>query len=398
MLKLTGNTIKWLKDTANNLKGSARRMFMAQTVEQLGRGGASAVARELQWNRGTVRKGKQELKNGPIEDKFSDRGRKKSEILLPNLLEDIKKIVDPESQTDPSFNSCRLYTRLTAKEVRKRLLDMGYDKTKLPHARTINTKLDDLGYNPKKVQKTKPHKKTEKTDPIFEQVHKANGDADKNPKEIRMSIDAKARMNIGNFSRGGRNRVLTKAEDHDLGVKTKLTPFGFYLPQHDDLFLFFTESYATSDFIVDRIEEIWPEIKEKYDVDILTINADNGMENSSSRTQFIKRLVEFAGKTNTTVKLAYYPPYHSKYNPIERVWGIYENHIKGDIMDTVNTTIKFAESMTYNGKSPFVKLVDQVYETGVKVTKKAMKKYNEFVDRMPTLEKWSLTIFPGYSG
>lgn len=398
MLKLTDSTIKWLKDSANKLKGSALRTFMAQSVQQIGRGGASAVARELQWNRGTIRKGKQELKNGHIEDKFSDRGRKKAETLLPNLLKDIKEIVDPESQTDPSFNSCRLYTRLTAKEVRKRLLGMGYDETTLPHARTINTKLNDLGYNPKKVQKTKPHKKTEETDAIFEQVHKANTDADKNPKEIRISLDAKARMNIGNFSRGGRNRVLTKAEDHDLGVKTKLTPFGFYLPQHDDLFLFFTESYATSDFIVDRIEEIWPKIQEKYGVDTLTINADNGMENSSSRTQFIKRLVEFAGKTGTTVKLAYYPPYHSKYNPVERVWGIYENHIEGDIMDTIETTIKFAESMTYNGKNPFVKLVDQVYETGVKVTKKAMEKYNEFVDRMPKLEKWSLTISPRYSG
>ncbi len=196
---------------------------------------------------------------------------------------------------------------------------MGYNETTLPHTRTINTKMNDLGYNPKKVQKTKPHKKIAETNAIFDHVHKANKDADKNPKEIRISLDAKAKMNIGNFSRGGRNRVLTTAEDHDLGVKTKLTPFGFYLPQHDDLFLFFTKSYATSDFIVDRIEEIWPEIQEKYDVDILTINADNGMENSSLRTQFIKRLVEFAGKTNTTVKLAYYPPYHSKYNPVERV-------------------------------------------------------------------------------
>jgi len=77
----------------------------------------------------------------------------------------------------------------------------------------------------------------------------------------------------------------------------------------------------SSGFIVDRLEEIWPEIQEKYGVDILTINADNGMENSSSRTQFIKRLVEFAGKSNIKIKLAHYPPHHSKYNPIERVWG-----------------------------------------------------------------------------
>lgn len=222
--------------------------------------------------------------------------------------------------------------------------------------------------------------------------------ADNNPKEIRISIDAKARMNIGNFSRGGRNRVLTKTEDHDLGVKEKLTPFGFYLPEHDDFFLFFTADYASSDFIVDRLEEIWPEIQEKYGVDILTINADNGMENSSSRTLFIKRLVEFAGKSTIKIKLAYYPPYHSKYNPIERVWGAYENHISGDVIDIVETTLKFAESMTYNGKNPIVKLTEKMYKTGVKVGKKAMQKFNQFIERMPSLEKWSITISPGYSG
>lgn len=222
--------------------------------------------------------------------------------------------------------------------------------------------------------------------------------ADSNPKEVRLSIDAKARMNIGNFSRGGRNRVLTKTEDHDLGVNEKLTPFGFYLPQHADFFLFFTRGYASSDFIVDRLEEIWPIIQEKYGVDTLTINADNGMENSSLRTQFIKRLVEFAGKSNIKIKLAYYPPYHSKYNSIERVWGAYENHISGDVMDTVESTLKFAESMTYNGKNPIVELTEKIYKTGVTVSKKAMEKYNQFVKRMPSLEKWSLIISPGYSG
>jgi len=399
MLELTTTIIDWLQNTANQLKGSARRVFMAETVQQLGRGGASAAETKLGWNRGTIRKGQQESETGAIEDNFSARGRKKSEVLFPNLLDDIKKIAEPECQTDPSFNSCRLYTRLTAKEVRKRLLEMDhYDEKTLPCSKTINTKLNELGYHPKKVQKTKPHKKIAQTDAIFEHLHKANEAADNNPKEIRISIDAKARMNIGNFSRGGRNRVLTKAEDHDLGVKEKMTPFGFYLPEHDDIFLFFTKGYASSDFIVDCLEEIWPKIQAQYGVDILTLNADNGMENSSSRTQFIKRLVEFAGRSNITINLAYYPPYHSKYNPIERVWGIYENHISGDMMDTVETTLKFAESMTYNGKNPVVKLTEKIYETGVKVNKKAMETYNKFVKGTPLLEKWSLTISPGYSG
>jgi len=160
------------------------------------------------WNHS---KRKKEIATSTIEDNFTARGRKKSEEIFPDLLDDIKKIVEPECQTDPSFNTCRLYTRLTATEVRKRLLKLdNYTEDTIPCAKTINTKLNDLGYNPKKVQKTKPHKKIKETDAIFEQVHKINKETDNNPKGIRISFDAKARMNIGNYSRGGRNRVLKK--------------------------------------------------------------------------------------------------------------------------------------------------------------------------------------------
>ena len=52
------------------------------------------------------------------------------------------------------------------------------------------------------------------------------------------------------------------------------------------------------------------------------INADNGTENNTGRTQWIKRLVEFSAEHQVTVELACYPPYHSKYNPVERVFGV----------------------------------------------------------------------------
>ncbi len=54
--------------------------------------------------------------------------------------------------------------------------------------------------------------------------------------------------------------------------------------------------------------------------------------------------------------------------------------------------------MTYIGKNPIVKLTEKIYETGVKVGKKVMQKYHQFVERMPTLEKWFLTLSLGYSG
>ena len=148
-------------DTAKKLQGSHRRHFMAQVVKTLGRGGQSLAERELGWNRGTIRKGLGELESGqPIEDNFSARGRKPAEVHLPHLLEDIQALVEAQSQTDPTFRTTRLYTRLSAAEVRAQLIGQkGYTEAELPCEETIRVKLNDLGYRLRPVQKSQPKKK-----------------------------------------------------------------------------------------------------------------------------------------------------------------------------------------------------------------------------------------------
>ena len=394
-LKLTDSVKELLIDTANKLKGSARRIFMAKTVNVLGPRGQRKAERELGWNRGTVRKGQNELQQGEIADNFSARGRKKAEEKLPNLLEDIRAIVEPTSQADPTFKTTRLYTPLTAKEVRKRLIEeKGYRDEELPDRRTISTKLNELNFRPQKVAKSKPIKKIPETDAIFEQVHKVNQAADETEGVLRISTDAKATVKVGPFSRGGKSRQGVIAVDHDFTPVTTLTPFGIFLPAHNELFLFFTESKVTADFMIDALERIWSTLKERFNPHILVINADNGSENNSHRTQFIKRLVEFAHKHGVTIRLAYYPPYHSKYNPIERVWGVLENHWNGVLLDTVDKVLGVAVTMTWRGNHPVVELVQGVYETGVKLTKKAMTAYEAMIERLPGLEKWFVDIPP----
>jgi hypothetical protein len=166
-MELTDSLIALFIDTAKTLKGSARRIFMARTVKELGPGGQRRAERELGWSRVTVRKGTREVESGvPIPDNFSARGRKRAEDHLPNLLNDIRAIVDSQSQTDPQFRTNRLYTRLGAAEVRQQLMaQKGYTDTELPPTQTINTKLNDLGYFPKKVAKTQPQKKFRKPTP-----------------------------------------------------------------------------------------------------------------------------------------------------------------------------------------------------------------------------------------
>ena len=104
-----------------------------------------------------------------------------------------------------------------------------------------------------------------------------------------------------------------------MGIKDKLTPFGILEVMTGFLTIIFGVSYETSDFIVDGLQQWWDANKIRHPhVKQLVINLDNGPHNSSHRTQFIKRMVEFTDKNNIEIVLAYYPPYHSKYNPHTR--------------------------------------------------------------------------------
>jgi hypothetical protein len=147
-------------ETAKVLKGSERRLFMARVAKALGEGGQRRAARELGWQRETIRKGIRELDSGvAVKDNFAARGRQKAEEKLPNLLADIRAIADGQSQTDPSFESTRLYTRLSAAQVRQQLLvQKGYCRDELPCEETIRVKLNDLGYRLRTVRKSVPQK------------------------------------------------------------------------------------------------------------------------------------------------------------------------------------------------------------------------------------------------
>ena len=135
-------------------------MFLGQLALDLGRGGKTLVSQTLGISRETLDKGVGEAKSGTgQEEGFSERGRKPLEEISPELLSSIKEIVDGASQTDPQFKSVRLYTRLSANEVRNQLVNRGYKEAELPSNQTIWNKMKSLGYKRRKVAKTKPKKK-----------------------------------------------------------------------------------------------------------------------------------------------------------------------------------------------------------------------------------------------
>jgi hypothetical protein len=166
-MELTDELRTLFIETAETLQGSDRRVFMARVVKVLGPGGQRRAERELGWNRRTIRKGTYELESGiRCVDYYAGRGRKRAEEHLPHLLDDIKAILDEQSQTDPTFKTTRLFTRLSVAEVRRQLIaQKGYTDDELPGEETIRVKINELGYTLRSVQKSRPKKRSPKQMP-----------------------------------------------------------------------------------------------------------------------------------------------------------------------------------------------------------------------------------------
>ena len=203
-------------------------------------------------------------------------------------------------------------------------------------------------------------------------------------------------MAIGDVSRGGLTRGDHRACAHDLGVKEKYIPCGIVDEESAQLRITFGSSYKTSDFIVDALESWWAALDEAEQVAMarLQITMDHGPESRGKRTQFLQRMVALCDAMGKPIHVLYYPPYHSKYNPIERCWGILELHWNGTKLVDVETMIEWAKSMTWKGLHPIVALSRKVDQKGVALNKRAMQVVEARLARHPELPKWDILILP----
>ncbi len=240
-----------------------------------------------------------------------------------------------------------------------------------------------------------PPKKLKQTDAIFNSLREVHERAAGDGQTLRLSLDSKAPVPIGPFSRGGYSRTGAQGADHDFKPQGVLTPFGIFRPQTSESALFFTDSKVSSDFMADCLGR-W--IEERAEalrgVRRLVLDLDNGPENSGQRSQWLLRMAQLAQKHGWVVVLAYYPPYHSKYNPIERLWGILENYWRGELLDSEAAVLGYAANVTYNGVRPQVCRVREKYAKGVKLTPAAKRRLGKYLQRRPGLEKWAIEIPP----
>jgi hypothetical protein len=195
-----------IRSGARRLTGYQRRLFQAEVVTALCGGNARQAEYRFGWGRETVEKGLHEQQHGVrCLENFAAKGRKRSEEKDPQLAADIRAIVEPQSYADPELKSSRRYSNLSAAEVRAALLRKGYPEDQLPSERTMRDILNRMNFRLKRIRKGKPLKKTKETDAIFANVQQVREQARKEPETLEISMDAKAKVGLGDYVRGGKN-------------------------------------------------------------------------------------------------------------------------------------------------------------------------------------------------
>src|SRR6185436_144177 len=139
--------------------------------------------------------------------------------------------------------------------------------------------------------------------------------------------------------------------DHDFGGSEHYIPCGILDEDTAQLSVTFGSAAKTSDFLVDTLTAWWYRlsVQEQRAIERVQLKMDNGPESSGVRTQFLSRMVQLVDTIGKPIQLLYYLPYHSKYNPIERCWGILEVHWNGTKLIDVETMLEWAQSMTWKG-------------------------------------------------
>lgn len=395
---LTQGQIDDLRLAASKMKNVAKRAFQAEMALKYCHGNARLAESLFGWARSAVEVGLAEKRTGIVcfGSQSAYSGQKRWEEQYPDVANALFQLAEEHGQQDPTFRTTIAFTRLTAKRALEELRAQGFSEDQLPSASAMAVILNRSGFRLRRIVKAKPQKKIKETDAIFENIEKKDRLENIQGSVKRLSMDCKATVCIGDFSRGGVTRGDNKACDHDMGCKEKYTPCGIVDEDTGQLYITFGSSYKTSDFIVDTLEAWWDRStdQEKQEIDLVQIKIDNGPESSGIRTQFLNRMVQFSGQIGKRIQLLYFPPYHSKYNPIERCWGIMELHWNGAKLIDAGTMLEWAKSMTWKGLSPVVEISRKIYKKGISLSKSAMKKVERWLERDEILSKWDIMINP----
>lgn len=389
------NRVECIKKMRNGIE---KNMAIGALVADIGNRCLKPVAKAIGSSFRKVKQCYSDYKNGINckSDKLKNRGRKKTSEIFPNLISDIETVIEKYKEVDSHFKTDTLFITIDPASIIEELVSKFDYPPEFACYNTIKKILNEMGYKLKRISKTKVLAKIPETDAIFENVNDAMESAlETDNTTAAISIDDKATKKVGNISDNGRSYLNITALDHDTTFDYSMKPFGILDLKTNETFVTCTPYSSTAEFKVDCIEQYIIRKTETGELKKLIIFLDNGPENSGRRKLWLKSLVELAKKYNLVIELVYYPPYHSKYNKIERFWARLQIFWSKIIMYNVDILLDCLNKVTWNEEVCIGKINYKEYAKGITISDDYMDTYvNPHIIREEGLEKWSIVITP----
>lgn len=276
-----------------------------------------------------------------------------------------------------------LWTNLTLSEIQIKLKEFSISVS-LP---VISKILKSCNYVKRKMRKANTMKDVENRNEQFEYISQLRSKFNEKGLPV-LSIDTKKKEMIGNFYRDG-SRYCTeskKVNDHDFNTFSDgiAIPHGIYDTNKDKCYLTIGTSKDTAEFVADNIEYYWNKsIKHHYpNADKMLILCDGGGSNSSRHYVVKEQLKALAVKLQMTIVVAHYPPYCSKWNPIEhKAFSFISKKLQGVVFDNYNIIKNLAaKTTTKTGFSVQARINTKKYEIGKKASEDFMSNYPVIFD------------------
>ncbi len=401
MTPYSQETIEIIRKLYNKLSEKDKRLYAATEALKLGHGGVENIAQILGCARSTLHIGIVELKSLPADCRYDSRirqpggGRKPYDQTIDTIDEAFFAVVKNHTAGDPMDENVR-WTNLTHADIAQRLeTDHGISVSKT----VIGKLLKKHNFVRRKAVKKQTIKSVENRNEQFENIAKLSDQylAAGNPV---ISIDTKKKEYIGNFYREG--HLYTTGEiqtfDHDFNSYADgvIIPHGIYDIKHNKGFINLGTSRDTSEFACDSLRNWWYSIgQHDYpDATEILIRCDGGGSNSSLHYIFKADLQDLANEIGIPIRVAHYPPYCSKYNPIEhRLFPHVTRACQGIIFKSVKLVKDLmAKTKTKQGLSVTVNILDKVYQVGRKVVEGFKENMKIVFD--DNLAKWNYTAVP----
>lgn len=385
----------------NSLSEKDKRRYAAVETLKLGRGGIAYIVKILGCSRKTVKQGIKELRGLPIDNEYdphirqSGAGRKPYDQVYPDIDQKFLDVLHDYTAGDPMQEDV-IWTDLTMREIVSRLADKHGIQVSLTVIRQL---LDKHNYGRRKAQKKETMKTVKDRDAQFENISNLKAEYQSSGNPI-ISFDSKKKEPLGNYYRPG--HLYTTQElhtyDHDFNsfADGVVIPHGIYDLCQNRGYINLGMSKDTSEFACDSIHHWWYNEGQYLYPQATSILAlcDGGGSNNAHHNIFKEDLQKLAAQIGIEIRIAHYPPYTSKYNPIEhRLFPHVTRACQGVVFKSVDLVKELMEkTRTSKGLRVTVNIIDKVYQTGRKVAadfKKNMTiKFDEF------LPKWNYTAVP----